>query len=116
MNQFYTATKSIVIILSLCILSIFYSACNKSRDNDYNPAEVSHFGFDSFPKFKEYAFYIDNFGNQIYNKDSFPFQSDVDSLFPSITTLSTNDKSPSMEKPGKTKASAIGARAVLSSW
>ncbi|MBO7269790.1 MAG: hypothetical protein J6U81_00870, partial [Bacteroidales bacterium] len=90
MNQFYTATKSIVIILSLCILSIFYSACNKSRDNDYNPAEVSHFGFDSFPKFKEYAFYIDNFGNQIYNKDSFPFQSDVDSLFPSITTLSTN--------------------------
>ena len=92
MNQFYTATKSIVIILSLCILSIFYSACNKSRDNDYNPAEVSHFGFDSFPKFKEYAFYIDNFGNQIYNKDSFPFQSDVDSLFPSITTLSTNDK------------------------
>lgn len=91
MNNFHKSTKGIAIILTLCVLSLF-SACNKSNDNAYNPAEISHFGFDSFPDFKDYVFYIDNFAGRIYNLDSFPFASDVDSLFPSIIALSSNDK------------------------
>lgn len=91
MNNFHKSTKGIAIILTLCILSLF-SACNKSNENQYNPAEISHFGFDSFPAFKDYVFFIDNFASRIYNADSFPFESDVDSIFPSIIALSTNDK------------------------
>lgn len=92
MNYLLTTTKRFAILLIACILLCFYTACNKSSDGEYNPAELSHFGFDSFPKLKDYKFLIDNFGHRIYNPDSLPFGSDVDSLFPTIKTLSSNDK------------------------
>lgn len=85
-------TKILAIILTAGLLSLLPTACNKSGSDAYNPAEISHFGFDSFPDFKDYTFYIDHFGSKIYNEDSLPFASDVDSLFPTITAVSTNDK------------------------
>ncbi len=92
MNHFQKKTRKFAIALIACALMSLGTACNKHDKNQYNPAELSYFGFDSFPEFKSYVFYIDNFGHKVYNVDSFPFKSDVDSLFPIIGTLSSNEK------------------------
>ena len=84
--------KMLPLLVVLAGLLTGLPACNNTHSQDYYAAQLTHFGFDSFPDFEDYTFYIDNFGHRIYNLDSLPFLSEVDSLFPTITAVSTNDE------------------------
>ncbi len=76
-------TVSVIMALLTGIIALTLGSCNNTAKS-YTPIFISYFGFDSFPDFDDYTFYIDNFAHKIYNTDSFPFQSKVDSLFPTI--------------------------------
>ncbi|MDD2559045.1 MAG: DUF6242 domain-containing protein [Bacteroidales bacterium] len=78
----------LLVLLSPILLGI--PSCHNFEDQSLSLANVQHFGFDSFPEIADYTFYIDNFAGLIYNTDSLPYQTRVDSLFPSIIFFSSN--------------------------
>lgn len=90
-TSFFHQIGSRLFAVILC-LGLVYAACDNFTEDSYTAADIRYFGFDSFPDFEDYTFYIDNFQNVIYNEDSFPFMSDVDSIYPCITVVSTNDE------------------------
>lgn len=88
-HNFRKRTSAVLTTLLAGIALLQLVSCN-STTKSYTAICITHFGFDSFPDYKSYTFYIDNFAHTIYNKDSFPFQSKVDSLYPTITAGSDN--------------------------
>lgn len=74
----------------VCSLILFMAACNSNSDTQYSGAELTYFGFDSFPAFADYKFYVDNVSHRIYNLDSFPYRAKVDSMFPKLTAVSSS--------------------------
>lgn len=80
-------------LLVSILASVFViPSCNRADDIPYKGAYLTYFGFDSFPDIKNYKFYIDNFAHTIWNEDSFPFATEVDSLYPCLTVSTSNDK------------------------
>lgn len=78
----------------LCVLFMLHSCLNK----EYTTVETSDNATvlslkfdknDSIPHLEEAEFIIDNDNNLIYNKDSLPYQTRIDSVFPSFTFVST---------------------------
>lgn len=78
----------------LCVLFLLNSCLNK----EYTTVETSDNATvlslkfdknDSIPHLDEAEFIIDNDNNLIYNKDSLPYQTRIDSVFPSFTFAST---------------------------
>lgn len=78
----------------LCALFVLNSCLNK----EYTTVETSDNATvlslkfdenDSIPHLDEAEFIIDNDNNLIYNKDSLPYQTRIDSVFPSFTFAST---------------------------
>ncbi|MBQ7162964.1 MAG: hypothetical protein IJR64_05175 [Bacteroidales bacterium] len=83
--------QAAALVCSLVLpLILGLAACNEDRDTQYNGAELTYFGFDSFPAFADYKFYVDNVSHRIYNLDSFPYRSKVDSMFPRLTAVTSS--------------------------
>ena len=80
-------TRATAAALLFCAALIGPVGCSVDV-RSYTDICITHFGFDSFPDFEDYTFYIDNFAHKIYNPDSFPFGSDVTKLMPSVLTVS----------------------------
>ncbi|MBQ9201632.1 MAG: hypothetical protein IJ154_04600 [Bacteroidales bacterium] len=87
LSHFLLRHQAVVII---CCLLASFTACNENHDKEYKGAELTYFGFDSFPAFADYRFYIDNIGHRIFNLDSFPYRARIDSMFPKITAVTSS--------------------------
>lgn len=79
-----------ILAIALILNGFIFSSCNRYYDPEYKPSFIEHFGFDSFPALAKYTFYIDHYGHRIFNKDSFPFKTRIDTVFPCIKAVSTN--------------------------
>lgn len=78
------------LIAAFILSGFFYSACDSFHDRTFYSADIHHFGFDSFPSIAKYAFYIDNYSGVIYNEDSLPYLTKIDSVYPTILTVTSN--------------------------
>lgn len=86
----YITRRLLVLVL---ITGIFASCWDNFVERDYNSANVLTFGFDEHdtcPEIENYVFNIDQFKGLIYNLDSLPYRSVVNSLYPTLTFQSSN--------------------------
>jgi hypothetical protein len=86
----YSIKKKVRLLVLLSPLLLGIPSCHNFEDQSLSLANIQHFGFDSFPEIANYTFYVDNFAGLIYNPDSLPYQTRIDSLFPSIIFFSSN--------------------------
>lgn len=89
-NIIHRIKKKIGLLALLSPLLLSIPSCHNFEDQSLFLANVQYFGFDSFPEIADYDFYIDNFAGLIYNPDSLPYQTRLDSLFPDIVFFSSN--------------------------
>ena len=82
--------------LTILLATMLFSACLGSDEPEYelsNNASVVSLKFkknDSIPNLETANFVIDNDNNTIYNIDSLPFQTRIDSVFPQFAFMSTS--------------------------
>ncbi len=86
----YSIKKKVRLLVLLSPVLLGIPSCNNFEDQSLSLANVQHFGFDSVPEIADYIFYVDNFAGLIYNIDSLPFKTRIDSLIPSIVFFSSN--------------------------
>ena len=86
----YSIGKKVCLLVLLSPVLLGVSSCHSFEDQSFSLANVQHFGFDSVPGITRYVFYVDNFARLIYNNDSLPYQTRIDSLVPSIVFFSSN--------------------------
>ena len=74
-------------------IGLFSSCWDDFEEQNYYAANVTAFSFASHtaaPGIESYTFNIDQVGSRIYNLDSLPYGTDIDTLYPSITLQSSN--------------------------
>ncbi len=82
--------------LSLCLVMAAFTACWDNGDSDVTlsgNAELLSLTFkknDSIPYLETASFIVDNDSNVIYNPDSLPFQTRIDSVYPTFSFKSTS--------------------------
>lgn len=86
----YSIKKKIRLLILLSPILLGIPSCHNFEDQSLSLANIQHFGFDSITKIADYIFYVDNFAGLIYNIDSLPYQTRVDSMIPSIVFFSSN--------------------------
>jgi hypothetical protein len=96
-----TIKRNSLLVLSLLISVLFVSCWDNFEERTYYSANITSFSFaaqDTCPDIEDYTFNIDQYSGvvgdptqgKIYNLDSLPYGSVVNSLYPTITFQSTN--------------------------
>ena len=92
-----------ILLLLICFPTLFISCWDEFEEIGYYSANVLSFGFeqhDNCPDIEDYSFFIDPFNGiqadgttgKIFNLDSLPYQSNISSLFPTVSVQSSNSE------------------------